>query len=151
MDTSEGGLYGRTFRCFLWHRRKIPSLDRQGESMVWEGKEDRRMNPHTCDSSTCQYHWLTENLIKEMKDAIVEIKEGQVEMRMTIVQLTQNVKEFDRIERRIDKLEEEQKKIDDKQDDKIDKNSIFQYKMIGLGVALMGLINLLPVFFGFFK
>lgn len=144
MDTSEGWLYRSPYRCFLWDRSKVSTLDKQGEKvMAWDGKEDRRVNPHTCNSDTCQYHYLTERLISDLRDAIVEIKDGQETMNRTVIELTQSIKGIDRVERRIDKLEEEQKQKDKEQDERIRSNESYAIKIATVAGALVMIVSTL--------
>lgn len=102
--------------------------------------DDRRVNPHTCNSDTCQYHYLTESVIADLKESVIKLLEGQTKMGESIVQLTEAFKMVERIDARLAKLEDLAREKDKEQDVKIDELKGFMYKAMGAiaaaGVAI---------------
>lgn len=118
---------------------------------MWEpGEEDRRKTvPFHCNPDTCQYHYLTQSVITDLKDAVAKILEGQAQMRDTVISLVETVKGFDRIDTRIDKLEADRKEHEALQDRRIDDLRVFMYKATGI-VGVLALLAgfLIRIFFG---
>lgn len=106
--------------------------------MDWDKRTERRLQPHTCNPDTCQYHYLTENVIADLKDAVKQLLEGQGEMRDTVIQLVEQQKSFDRLADRLEKLEDLQRDKDEKQDGKIQELRAFMYKAMG-AIGVLGL------------
>lgn len=119
---------------------------------MWEPgeEEDRRKSvPFSCNPDTCQYHYLTQSVITDLKDAVAKILEGQAQMRDTVISLVETVKGFDRIDARIEKLEQERKEHEKIQDEQIDGLRIFMYKAMGIiGVLAVVAGFLVRIFFG---
>lgn len=100
-----------------------------------------------CNANTCQYHALTEGVVKDLRIAVQRIMEGQEQMRDTVIQLTEAFKAMERIDKWIDKHEDTARLKDAEQDKKIDDLRVFMYKAIGaiaaLGVALSFIMKLI--------
>jgi hypothetical protein len=107
---------------------------KKGGKLMWEpGHEDRRrVVPFTCNPDTCQYHYLTQAVITDLKDAVSKILEGQAQMRDTVISLVETVKGFDRIDARIEKMEQKARDEKVEQDIRIDELRVFMYKAIGV-------------------
>lgn len=109
---------------------------------------DNKDKPNTCNPDTCQYHYLTESVIKDLKESVVQLLEGQTKMSETIIQLTEAFKAIERLDNKLEKLEDEQKKKDEKQDEKIDQVRMFMYKVIGATGVIITAIGFASKFFG---
>jgi len=107
--------------------------------MAWDGKDDRRISPHSCNPTTCQYHYLTEHVVSDLKVAVEKLLEGQIQMKETVIQLSENMKAFERIEQRLEKLEDWQIQRDKEQDQKIQELRAFMYKAMG-AISAVGVI-----------
>lgn len=105
----------------------------------WDMTKDRRIEPHSCNPSTCQYHYLTENVIADLKSAVEKVIEGQGQMRETVIALTENMKSFERVDNRLEKLETLQRERDKEQDLKIQEIRAFMYKAMG-AIAVLGVV-----------
>lgn len=89
-----------------------------------------------CNASTCQYHALTESVVKDLKVTVQKVSEGQDQMRETVIHLTEAFKAMERIDKRMEKLEDATLRRDKEQDSKIDELRIFMYKAIGAMMAV---------------
>jgi len=98
---------------------------------------DRRETPHSCNPDTCQYHYLTESVISDLKESVVKLLEGQTKMSETIIQLTEAFKAIEKLDSKLEKLEDLQRTKDAEQDKKIDELRMFTYKAMGaIGVIV---------------
>ena len=89
-----------------------------------------------CNASTCQYHTLTENVIRDLKEAVQSTVEGQQQLRETVIHLTEAFKAMERIDKRMEKMEDATVLRDKEQDQKIDELRIFMYKALGVLAAI---------------
>jgi hypothetical protein len=94
-----------------------------------------------CNSSTCQYHALTESVVRDLKVAVQRTVEGQDQLKETVIHLTEAFKAMDRIDKRMEKLEDSMALKDKEQDQKIDELRIFMYKALGSIATVMAAIG----------
>jgi len=97
----------------------------------------------SCNPDTCQYHYLTESIIKDLKRAVEKLMEGQDQMRETVIQLTEAFKAMEKIDNKIGQIEVLQREKDKEQDCKIDELKAFMYKSMGVVAAIGILIGVL--------
>jgi hypothetical protein len=97
---------------------------------------DKNRTIPECSASTCQYHALTESVVKDLKVAVQRTVEGQDQLKETVIHLTEAFKAMERIDKRMEKLEDSITLKDKEQDQKIDELRIFMYKSIGILTAI---------------
>lgn len=89
-----------------------------------------------CNASTCQYHTLTEGIVKDLRIAVQRIIDGQDQMKETVIHLTGAFKAMERIDNRMDKADTLFAEKNKEQDNKIDELRIFMYKAMGVVTAI---------------
>lgn len=100
-----------------------------------------------CTPETCQYHYLTESVISDLKESVIKLLEGQEKMSNTIIQMTEAFKAVDKLDGRLEKLEDNQKLKDEQQDSRIDELRMFMYKAIGGGSVIVAIVTMLGNYF----
>lgn len=93
--------------------------------------DENEKRVHGCDSDTCQYHVLTESIIKDLRDAVGKLMDGQEQMRETVIHLTEAFKAMEKIDKRILRMEDLARDVNKGQDAKIDELRAFMYKSMG--------------------
>lgn len=117
--------------------------------MAWDLEEDRRKDPSSCNPSTCQYHYFTERVISDLKNAVEQLLEGQRAMSDTIVKLTENVKAIEKLDVRLEKLEDLQRNREKEQLEKLDEVRRFMWKVAGaISVIAPAIAILTKIFVG---
>ena len=85
---------------------------------------------------TCEVHESTMALINKIDERTLALLSGQMDIKENLIRLTENLFEMQRLNKRFDHVVEELKIKDEKQDEKIDKNSGFVNKAIGVVGAI---------------
>ena len=80
------------------------------------------------------------------EEVVKELVKGQATLRENMIVLTENLKGLGRIEARINRLEARQEQRDKEQDAKIERNTYFMYKVIGVASSITLLIATLGPF-----
>lgn len=107
-----------------------------------EERREMERRSIVCSTDSCQYHILTESVIKDLKNATEKLVDGQEHLRDTVIKLVEGFKFIDKLDGKVDRLEEEMKEKDEKQDVKIDKLRNFMYKVSGIAVGISAIIGI---------
>ena len=94
-----------------------------------------------CNSEECQAHTYVMDLIVRLDETQEKLMDGQADIKGNLVKLTENLFEIQRLNTRFDQMMGELKEKDASQDIKIDQNSAFVNKAIGV----VGAISLIAV------
>jgi len=85
------------------------------------GKQQKKVR---CDPRTCGIEVTVKEVFREFKDIAGKLTENQTSMQLQIQKLSDNIEVIGKVEKRMDKIEE-----------KVDKNSMMMYKVVGIGMA----------------
>ena len=85
---------------------------------------------------TCSVHESTMELISKVDERTIQLMSGQMDIKENLIRLSENLLELQRLNVRFDHMTEELKVKDEKQDEKIEKNSSFVNKAIGVVGAI---------------
>ena len=94
--------------------------------------EDHNATP----CATCAVHETTMDLINKVDERTIQLMSGQMDIKENLIRLSENLLELQRLNARFDHMTEELKIKDERQDEKIEKNSSFVNKAIGVVGAI---------------
>jgi len=94
--------------------------------------EDHNATP----CATCAVHETTMDLINKVDERTIQLMSGQMDIKENLIRLSENLLELQRLNTRFDHMTEELKIKDERQDEKIEKNSSFVNKAIGVVGAI---------------
>ena len=92
------------------------------------------IKPTPCD--TCAVHDTTMDLINRVDERTLQLMAGQMDIKENLIRLSENLLELQRLNTRFDHMTEELKIKDERQDEKIERNSSFVNKAIGVVGAI---------------
>jgi len=94
--------------------------------------EDHNATP----CATCAVHETTMDLINKVDERTIQLMSGQMDIKENLIRLSENLLELQRLNARFDHMTEELKIKDERQDEKIERNSSFVNKAIGVVGAI---------------
>lgn len=90
-----------------------------------------------------EYHYLADEVVKDLKESVVKLIDNQVEMGKSIVKLTEAIKIVDRLESRLIRLESLDREREKEQGIKIGELQKTTYKVLGGLTVVSVLIQIL--------
>lgn len=103
------------------------------------------MGDFVCNHEECQAHQYVMGLIADLKEDKTKMEAAQKLLTENVIKMTENLLELQRYSLRNDEMLKELKEFNGKQDSKIDKNSAFMYKAIGVVGSFSMIIALIPL------
>jgi len=85
----------------------------------------RRADDRDCNPSSCGVQPYLEKVLGDFSSVAEKIAENQVALQVNMAKLTEAVGGIKRVDADLSKLE-----------DKVDKNSVILYKVVGIGMAI---------------